>query len=91
MTEEQISLKSYIELQIKSIERELSRLSADHIDKHRYDQLRLQVGGMAEGMQELEKRLEILEDHDRVGMWAFRVLVGVCTALAIGWLSGLFS
>ena len=91
-----IPLKEYIQIQITGIEREINRLNASHVDKTRYDQLRLQVASLSEGIQELEQRfnalderLEVLETHDSIGLWAFRLIVGVATALLIGWLSGL--
>lgn len=86
--QERVSLKEFIELQFKALEKEINSLSANQVDKNGFDGLRLQVASLAEGFQELEKRLETLEDHDQIGMWVFRIVVGVTTALLIGWLSG---
>ena len=91
-----IPLKEYIQIQINNVEREINRLNANHVDKTRYDQLRLQVASLSELIQEreqrfhsLDERLEVLETHDSIGLWAFRLVVGVATAILIGWLSGL--
>lgn len=89
MTDEtNISIREYLQLQITTLEREISRLQSSNVDKARFDQLRLQVASLSEAVQELEQRLDVLEDHDSIGMWAFRLIVGVGTALTIGWLSG---
>ena len=76
-------------MQFKVLERELSQVAGNQIDKTRFDNLMLQVANLAEGQQELEDRLEVLENHDAIGLWVFRLVVGIATALTIGWLSGL--
>lgn len=84
-----ISLKEYLQLQISGLEREINRLNATHVDKSRYDQLRLQVASLSEATHELEQRLEVLEKHDSIGRWAFGIVTSIGTAILIGWLSGL--
>ncbi|MCB0208018.1 MAG: hypothetical protein KDJ52_01735 [Anaerolineae bacterium] len=88
---ERISLKEFLEVQFRALEKEMNAISTNQVDKTRFDTLRLQVASLSEGIQDLEKRLDTLEDHDAIGMWAFKIITGISTALLIGWLSGWFS
>lgn len=91
-----LSLKEYIGLTIDPLNRELSnmrsaveKLAGSQISAHDLDSLKLQVASLSEALQELEKRLDTLERHDNVSTWIFRSVVGIGTALLIGYLSSL--
>ena len=78
-----------MELKFNGLEGKMSDISANQVDKARFDAMQLQVASLSEGYQELEKRLQPLEDHDNIGMWVFRIIAGVSTALLISYLTGL--
>lgn len=94
-TGQYLSLKEYIGITISPLERELSqmrsaieKLAGSELKLHELENLKLQVASLSEGLQELEKRLDILEQHDNVSTWLFRFVAGVGTALLIAWLGG---
>jgi hypothetical protein len=91
-----VSLKEYISFTITPIEREVNnvrsaieKLTVSQISAHDLDGLKLQVASLSEALQELEKRVSLLEQHDNVSTWIFRSVVGIGTALLIGYLSTL--
>lgn len=96
-TGQHLSLKDYIALILIPLEREMAnlrsaveKLTTTQANVHEIDSLKFQVASLSEALQELEKRLDILERHDGISTWLFRAVAGVGTALLIGWLSGLF-
>lgn len=91
-----LSLRDYVGLILVPVERELAnmrsaleKLTSTQANVHEIDTLKFQVASLSEAMQELEKRLALLERHDNVSTWIFRSVVTVGTALLIGWLAGL--
>jgi hypothetical protein len=95
-TGQHLSLREYVALILVPLEREVSnlrsgveKLSGSQANVHEIDTLKFQVASLSEALQELEKRLDTLERHDSVSTWIFRAVVGIGTALLIGWLSSL--
>lgn len=91
-----LSLKEYIGMTLQPMERDMiqirsamEKMANSQINSHDLDSLKLQVASLSEGLQDLHKRLAILEQHDTISTWLFRTVALVGTSLLIGWLSGL--
>lgn len=96
-TGQYVTVKEFISMAIQPMERDMiqirssmEKMANSQINSHDLESLKLQVSSLSEGMQDLEKRLMILEQHDNVTTWIFRIVTGIGTALLIGWLGSVF-
>jgi len=53
-----------------------------------FQQMKMQVGQLSEGMQELERRVIHLEQHKGLASWVFRQVVTIAVIVVIVWLIG---
>ena len=90
-----ISLADYIKLsteplklKLMSLEIDIGKLEASQVDNRSFDQIKLQVASLSEGVRELDDRLEKLENEAGIGHWLLRHVVTIVIALVIGYLSG---
>ncbi len=88
-----LSLRDYVAIILVPMEREIinlrsavEKLTMTQANIHEIDNLKFQVASLSEAMQELEPRLTVLENHDNILTWLFRVIAAVGTALLIAWL-----
>lgn len=77
-----------IKQQLTLLRKAIDRMSDKPISSYEFDQLKVQVAGLAEATHELETRVKLLEQHASTANWAVRQ-VGVVTFIVfLVWLMG---
>lgn len=61
----------------------IEELSKEMVSKQEWQRIRQQADAHQTQLAEFEDRIEQLEHYHSVGMWAFRTLAGIATAVAI--------
>jgi len=72
-------LRQEIHMMRKAIE----KLSVGMVTQSEYQQIQSECADQGQQLVALDDRLDKLEHYHNVGMWAFRTLVGIATAVSI--------
>lgn len=72
-----------LERQLTSVRRAIEAMGERPIRSQDFESLKLQVIGLAEGLYELEQRVEQLEQHKSLASWVFRQLVTIVVLAAV--------
>lgn len=72
-----------LERQLAAVQRAIEAMSEKPIRSQDFESLKLQVIGLAEGLYELEQRVEQLEQHKSLASWLFRQIVTFAVLLAL--------
>lgn len=90
MNTEQFTLRQLITERLIAIEKELKALRGEieamgerPIRGQEFENLKLQVTGLTEGLYELEQRVSRLEEHKSFAQWLFRQAVTIVAIVAV--------
>lgn len=78
-----------LERQLKAIHTLLDSMSEKVVKHYEFENLKFQVASLAEGIHELEQRVNELEQHNSIIRWVVRQVVTVVIIVIIVWLIGL--
>lgn len=88
-------LRDFLIWRFDTLERELhvirgilEKMAEKPISPREFDGLRLQVAGLAEGLAELENRVEALEQHKSMASWLARQAATIAVIVGIIYLLG---
>lgn len=88
-----MDFREYVKLTMVPIERDLAgtrnaleKLAVGMVSTQVIEQLKLQVAGLSEAIQEMDKRLENLERDAQIYRWLFRVSSGLLIGALTLWL-----
>lgn len=72
-----------LERQLAAVRKMIEAMGEKPIRSQDFESLKLQVVGLAEGLYELEQRVEQLEQHKSLASWVFRQIITVAVLVAI--------
>lgn len=72
-----------LERQLAAVRKMIEAMGEKPIRSQDFESLKLQVVGLAEGLYELEQRVEQLEQHKSLASWVFRQLITVAVLVAV--------
>lgn len=73
---------------LKAVRLLLKTMSEEPVKPYEFSQLKVQVGGLAEALHELEERVVQLEQHKSTASWIFRQIITVGMGLLLAYLIG---
>lgn len=79
-----------IEKQIASIRGMIEHMGEKPIRSAEFENLKLQVTGLAEGLYELERRVDELEQHKSLANWIFRQAITIGVMVAVIYILGVW-
>ena len=78
-----------LEKELQVIKGLLEKMAEKPVNPREFDSLRLQVIGLAEGLSELENRVNALEQHKSMASWLARQAAVIAVIIAIIYFMGL--
>lgn len=85
-----LSFKEYLSLSIEPLRQEvkmlrqaIEQLSVGVVSQAEWEKMGKSLEGLQARLDQLDERVDALEHYHSVGMWAFRTLAGVATAVTI--------
>lgn len=79
-----------LEKQLAAVRRVIEAMGEKPIRSQDFESLKLQVVGLAEGLYELEQRVEQLEQHKSLASWLFRQVVTIAVLIALIYVLGVW-
>lgn len=77
-----------IEKQLAAIRAIIENMSEKPIRNYEFENLKLQVSSLAEGLNELEQRVLGLEQHKSLASWVFRQAITIAVIVVVIYLLG---
>lgn len=81
---------SALEKELKSLREAITAMGERPIRHYEFENLKLQVSSLAEGLTELEQRVIELEQHKSLASWIVRQLVTIAIILVIIYILGVW-